>query len=75
VPYYAGMDLSRRFTHRLAKGALYSELATWLQGRESWQRRQGRDHFMVLGRIASDFHRPGADRVWGNEVRRSSSLS
>jgi hypothetical protein len=75
VPYYAGMDLSRRFTHRLAKGALYLELAKWLQGRESWKRRQGRDHFMVLGRIASDFHRPGADRVWGNEVRRSSSLS
>jgi hypothetical protein len=69
VPYYAGMDLSRRFTHRLAKGALYLELAKWLQGRESWKRRQGRDHFMVLGRIASDFHRPGRDpRVWGNEV-------
>lgn len=69
VPYYAGMDLSRRFTHRLAKGELYLALAKWLQGQESWKRHQGRDHFMVLGRIASDFYRQGEDpRLWGNEV-------
>ncbi|KAG0555533.1 hypothetical protein KC19_12G176000, partial [Ceratodon purpureus] len=69
VPYYAGMDLSRRFTHRLAKGELYMELARWLQGQESWKRRQGRDHFMMLGRIASDFYRQGEDpRLWGNEM-------
>ena len=69
VPYYAGMDLSRRFTHRLAKGELYSELAKWLQRQESWKWRQGRDHFMVVGRIASDFYRKGKDpRLWGNEV-------
>ncbi|KAG0555530.1 hypothetical protein KC19_12G175800 [Ceratodon purpureus] len=70
VPYYAGMDLSRRFTHRLAKDELYMELARWLQGQESWKRRQGRDHFIMLGRIASDFRRPGGDRLWGNELLR-----
>lgn len=67
LPYYAGMDLSHRFTHRLAKEERYLELAKWLQERKSWQRRRGQDHFIVLGRIASDFRRASGDRAWGNE--------
>lgn len=74
LPYYAGMDLSRRFTHRLAKDELYMNLGKWLQGRESWKLREGRDHFMVLGRIASDFHREGGDRDWGNRMLRQKAF-
>lgn len=68
VPYYGGMDLSRTISHRLPKEKLYVELVEWLKGRESWKRRNGRDHFITLGRISRDFRRPDGVLAWGNKV-------
>lgn len=45
------------------------ELAQFLRSTPQWKKRGGRDHFMVIGRIARDFMR-GQDspRAWGNKL-------
>ncbi|KAF8041366.1 hypothetical protein BT93_A0085 [Corymbia citriodora subsp. variegata] len=59
VPFYAGLYASSMFRERSlpARDALAVDLAEHVQSLPSWQRRGGRDHFLVLGRTAWDFLR------------------
>lgn len=68
VPFYTGMDLIRRISYNLSRNDLHLELLDWLRTRSGWQRHGGLDHFLVLGRISSDFRRAEGSR-WGNQVR------
>jgi len=65
VPYYAGLDALRYLypeQDRVFRSAHGEEMMTWLINRDEWERREGRDHFMVMGRTAWDF---GIYRGWG----------
>jgi len=70
VPFYAGFDMSRHVRdHNLtARDRAGIELVQFLRSKPQWKKRGGRDHFMVIGRIARDFMR-GQDspRAWGNK--------
>ena len=46
------------------------ELVTWLEAQPSWHRWQGRDHFMVLGRVVWDFVREIEPTEWGTSLLR-----
>ena len=47
------------------------ELVAWLEAQPSWHRWQGRDHFMVLGRVVWDFVREIEPTEWGSSLLRS----
>lgn len=66
VPYYAGLDLMRRQDRGENKSELYRGLLSELGKQPYLVRKEGRDHFLSLGRIASDF-RHTATGSWGNE--------
>ncbi|CAN1131434.1 Xyloglucan galactosyltransferase MUR3 [Linum perenne] len=56
VPFYAGFDIARY-------------LWDWLMKRPEWKIMQGRDHFLVAGRITWDFRRLSEDEGdWGNKL-------
>ncbi|XP_028752622.1 probable xyloglucan galactosyltransferase GT17 [Neltuma alba] len=59
VPFYGGLHASSMF--REANHTLRDELAVdlvrYLQDRPSWQKHNGKDHFLALGRTAWDFMR------------------
>lgn len=67
VPYYAGLDALRYlYSGKERERELETPhgvgLMSWLRRRREWRRRDGRDHFMVMGRTAWDFvDNPG----WG----------
>lgn len=57
VPYYGGLHASSKFRERnlTARHELDISLADYLRAQPTWQKHNGRDHFMVLGRIVRDF--------------------
>lgn len=71
VPFYAGFDMSRHVRDRnlTVRDRAGIELVQFLRSKPQWKKKGGRDHFMVIGRIARDFMR-GQDspRSWGNKL-------
>ncbi|KAK3204198.1 hypothetical protein Dsin_018244 [Dipteronia sinensis] len=72
VPFYAGLDISRRLwgvsTSERDSSAL--DLVNWLSERPEWKKMWGRDHFLVAGRISWDFRRQTDNETdWGSKLR------
>ncbi|KAK0608577.1 hypothetical protein LWI29_032708 [Acer saccharum] len=72
VPFYAGLDISRRLwgvsTSERDSSAL--DLLNWLSVRPEWKKMWGRDHFLVAGRISWDFRRQTDNESdWGSKLR------
>ncbi|KAL3829117.1 hypothetical protein ACJIZ3_017919 [Penstemon smallii] len=72
VPYYSGLDVARylwgnyNYSTR-DKDSL--ELFKWLREKPEWDVMNGKDHFMVAGRITWDFRRGiDEDSGWGNKL-------
>lgn len=73
IPYYAGLDgLRYLFGEEQERGAEHgTRVVRWLEenAAEIWRRRGGKDHFMVMGRVAWDFTRPHGRRGgWGTGI-------
>lgn len=71
VPFYAGFDMSRHVRDRnlTARDDTGIELVKFLRSKPQWKKRGGRDHFMVIGRIARDFMRlQDSPKAWGNKL-------
>lgn len=72
VPYYAGLDIARylwEFHNISERDADALAVADWLRSTPEWEVMNGRDHFLVAGRITWDFRR-GIDEnwAWGNKL-------
>ncbi|KAL6574560.1 hypothetical protein OROMI_011845 [Orobanche minor] len=60
VPFYAGLDITRRRIKEdpsSVKDSLALELVTWLERQDPWQQNSGRDHVFVLGKMTWEFRR------------------
>ncbi|KAK1428712.1 hypothetical protein QVD17_17551 [Tagetes erecta] len=71
VPYYAGLDVWRYlFDHNVSsRDALAIDLADWLREQPEWKKYDGKNHFLVAGRITWDFRREiDEDDAWGNKL-------
>ncbi|PIN24391.1 hypothetical protein CDL12_02924 [Handroanthus impetiginosus] len=72
VPYYSGLDISRYLFdsyNTSIKDADSLELFRLLKGKPEWNVMNGRDHFLVCGRITWDFRRAvDTDSEWGNKL-------
>ncbi|XP_068314603.1 probable xyloglucan galactosyltransferase GT17 [Pyrus communis] len=67
VPYYGGLHVSNKFRERnlTARDELDVSLVDFIQSQPWWQKHNGKDHFMALGRIVRDFTRKSGDRDYG----------
>ncbi|KAK1398590.1 Xyloglucan galactosyltransferase KATAMARI1 [Heracleum sosnowskyi] len=72
VPYYAGLDIARYlgdYHNNSERDADSLAVADWLRSHPEWEVMDGRDHFLVAGRITWDFRRKGdADWDTGNKL-------
>ncbi|KAI4324603.1 hypothetical protein MLD38_030074 [Melastoma candidum] len=71
VPFYAGFDIARYLWgyNISTRDAASLELVDWLMKRPEWKIMQGRDHFLVAGRITWDFRRLSEEETdWGNKL-------
>ncbi|KHN15573.1 Xyloglucan galactosyltransferase KATAMARI1 [Glycine soja] len=72
VPYYAGLDVVQYLWGGFnvsIRDASPKELVKWLAQQPEWKRMWGRDHFMVVGRIGSDFRRRTENNDdWGTKL-------
>ncbi|KAL3850664.1 hypothetical protein ACJIZ3_012546 [Penstemon smallii] len=72
VPYYAGLDVARYLWDNYNTSIRDSdslELFKWLREKPEWDVMNGRDHFLVTGRISWDFRRAvDEDSAWGNKI-------
>ncbi|KAK1412637.1 hypothetical protein QVD17_34044 [Tagetes erecta] len=70
VPFYAGFDAARYLWgyNVSVRDAASIELVDWLQKRDEWKIMNGKDHFLVGGRITWDFRRLTDEETdWGNK--------
>ncbi|MFS7975520.1 putative exostosin [Helianthus anomalus] len=70
VPFYAGFDAARYLWgyNVSVRDAASLDLVDWLQKRDEWKVMNGRDHFLVGGRITWDFRRLTDEETdWGNK--------
>ncbi|KAL7115521.1 hypothetical protein ACP275_04G187900 [Erythranthe tilingii] len=72
VPYYSGLDVSRYLwdsDKASVKDSDSIELLKWLREKPEWKFMNGRDHFLVSGRITWDFRRAVDNYTeWGNKL-------
>eukprot|EP01018_Ginkgo_biloba_P037609 Gb_07528 [translate_table: standard] len=73
IPYYSGLDALRYlYGNDIEKSGEHGmELVAWLQKNAKliWERKGGRDHFVVMGRSAWDFSRPLRRKEgWGTSL-------
>lgn len=71
VPFYAGFDIARYlWGYNISRrDAASLELVDWLMKRPEWEIMDGRDHFLVAGRITWDFRRLSEDdNDWGSKL-------
>ncbi|XP_042479439.1 xyloglucan-specific galacturonosyltransferase 1-like [Macadamia integrifolia] len=67
IPYYGGLDILRWHFKNASddvKDALGIELVNWLGAQKFWDRNNGKDHVIVLGKISWDFRRT-VKSAWG----------
>ncbi|CAM6086321.1 unnamed protein product [Calypogeia fissa] len=61
LPYYAGHDVKRLHYRDDAsndqRDELALELKDWLEGQETWNRNNGSNHILVVGKVEGDFRR------------------
>nr|XP_043637193.1 xyloglucan galactosyltransferase MUR3-like [Erigeron canadensis] len=70
VPFYAGFDAARYLwgSNVSIRDAASLDLVNWLQNRKEWKVMNGKDHFLVGGRITWDFRRlSDEENDWGNK--------
>ncbi|KAL9239073.1 hypothetical protein vseg_013425 [Gypsophila vaccaria] len=71
VPFYAGFDIARYlWGYNISmRDAASLDLVDWLMKRPEWKIMDGRDHFMVAGRITWDFRRLSEnEKDWGSKL-------
>ncbi|KAJ7977166.1 Xyloglucan galactosyltransferase KATAMARI1 [Quillaja saponaria] len=71
VPFYAGFDIARYlWGYNISRrDAASLDLVDWLMKRPEWDIMNGRDHFLVAGRITWDFRRLSEEESdWGNKL-------
>ncbi|KAE9585521.1 putative exostosin [Lupinus albus] len=71
VPFYAGFDIARYlWGYNISmRDAASLDLVDWLMKRPEWEIMNGRDHFLVGGRITWDFRRLSEEESdWGNKL-------
>ncbi|KAA8543427.1 hypothetical protein F0562_021078 [Nyssa sinensis] len=71
VPFYAGFDIARYLWgyNISTRDAASLDLANWLMKRPEWSIMDGKDHFLVAGRITWDFRRLSDEESdWGNKL-------
>ncbi|KAK4796346.1 hypothetical protein SAY86_028672 [Trapa natans] len=71
VPFYAGFDIARYLWgyNISVRDAASLDLVDWLVKRPEWNIMEGKDHFLVAGRITWDFRRLTENEVdWGNKL-------
>ncbi|XP_008784724.2 xyloglucan galactosyltransferase KATAMARI1 homolog [Phoenix dactylifera] len=71
VPFYAGLDVARYLWsyNTSVRDSLSLDLVRWLKSQPEWTAMGGKDHFLVAGRIAWDFRRPGEEEnSWGGKL-------
>lgn len=71
VPFYAGFDIARYlWGYNISmRDAASLDLVEWLMKRPEWSVMNGRDHFLVAGRITWDFRRLSDEESdWGNKL-------
>lgn len=71
VPFYAGFDIARYLWgyNTSRRDAASLELVDWLMKRPEWKIMDGRDHFLVAGRITWDFRRLTDEETdWGSKL-------
>ncbi|PKI41109.1 hypothetical protein CRG98_038637 [Punica granatum] len=71
VPFYAGFDIARYLWgyNISVRDAASLDLADWLMKRPEWSIMEGKDHFLVAGRITWDFRRlTENENDWGNKL-------
>ncbi|EPS69628.1 hypothetical protein M569_05136, partial [Genlisea aurea] len=72
VPFFAGFDVARFLWggHGVSeRDAASLALVDWLGKRTEWRAMDGRDHFLVAGRITWDFRRlSDRESDWGNKL-------
>ncbi|KAE9619403.1 hypothetical protein Lal_00047755 [Lupinus albus] len=71
VPFYAGFDIARYlWGYNISmRDAASLELVNWLMKRPEWNIMNGKDHFLVAGRITWDFRRLSEEESdWGNKL-------
>ncbi|CAL1383373.1 unnamed protein product [Linum trigynum] len=71
VPFYAGFDIAKYlWGYNISRrDAASLDLVDWLMKRPEWKIMQGRDHFLVAGRITWDFRRLSDEEGdWGNKL-------
>ncbi|KAF3326460.1 xyloglucan galactosyltransferase KATAMARI1 [Carex littledalei] len=70
IPYYIGLGIMQYLFGYSAsqRDALINDFLHWLRARPEWAARGGRDHFMVIGRVAWDFFRTtNESKRWGGK--------
>ncbi|OIW11250.1 hypothetical protein TanjilG_28341 [Lupinus angustifolius] len=71
VPFYAGFDIARYlWGYNISmRDAASLSLVDWLTKKPEWEIMNGRDHFLVGGRITWDFRRLSEEESdWGNKL-------
>lgn len=71
VPFYAGFDIARYlWGYNISmRDAASLDLVEWLTKRPEWKIMDGRDHFLVAGRITWDFRRlTDEESDWGSKL-------
>lgn len=71
VPFYAGFDIARYlWGYNISRrDAASLDLVDWLMKRPEWGIMNGKDHFLVAGRITWDFRRLSEEETdWGNKL-------
>ncbi|CAL0309798.1 unnamed protein product [Lupinus luteus] len=71
VPFYAGFDIARYlWGYNISmRDAASIDLVDWLMKRPEWGIMNGRDHFLVGGRITWDFRRLSEEESdWGSKL-------
>ncbi|CAI9089932.1 OLC1v1024585C1 [Oldenlandia corymbosa var. corymbosa] len=70
VPFYPGLAIWKYLNSNYTakdRDRPAEMLLDWLQSQPSWRKRNGADHFLVLGRLTWDFRR-SQDSDWGSSL-------
>ncbi|CAM6037194.1 unnamed protein product [Sphagnum compactum] len=68
IPFYSALDFGQNMldTTMSARDRLSQRLVGWLQNNPHWARTGGKNHMLLIGRIAQDHGRKEFEDQWGN---------